>query len=111
MPCFHTLHGCAEKLNRHCGSHLGLGGSACSKIKRQRNRKTTKIRNISGDGYLDWLLHQNVFPLREYHSILSGKSKGFTFEELFRSSFTELDFEFDYKKELTLKVSFKFIRL
>ena len=52
----------------------------------------------------DWLLHQNVFPLRELNSILSGKGKGFKFEELFRSPFTTLAFEFDYKKEFTLKV-------
>ena len=33
----------------------------------------------------------------------SGKGKGFAFEELFRSSFTELAFEFDYKKEFAMK--------
>ena len=25
------------------------------------------------NGYLDWLFHQNVFPLRESNSIMSGK--------------------------------------
>ena len=41
-------------------------------------------------GYLDWLFDQNVFPLRESNSIMSGYGKGFTFEELFRSAFTEI---------------------
>ena len=53
---------------------------------------------------MDWLFHWNVFTLRESISILSGKGKGFTFEELFRSPFTELAFEFYYKKEFMLKV-------
>ena len=35
--------------------------------------------------------------------MLSGKGKGFTFEELFSSPFTELAFESDYKKEIGLK--------
>ena len=35
---------------------------------------------------------------------MSGKGKGFTFEELFRSPFTDLAFEFSYKNELMLKV-------
>ena len=39
------------------------------------------------NGYLDWLFHQNVFPLRESTSIMSGNGKGFTLEELFRSPF------------------------
>ena len=33
-------------------------------------------------------------PLKESNSILSGKGKGFIFEELFRSPFNELAFEF-----------------
>ena len=37
-----------------------------------------------------WLFHQNVFPLRDSNSIMSGNGKGFTLEELFRSAFTEL---------------------
>ena len=37
------------------------------------------------NGYLDWLFHQNVLPLRESTSILSGNCKGFTLEELFNS--------------------------
>ena len=42
------------------------------------------------NGYLDWLFHQSVFPLRESTSIMSGNGKGFTLQELFRSQFTEL---------------------
>ena len=42
------------------------------------------------NGHLDWLFHQNVFPLREPIPIMSGSGKGFTLEELFRSPFTEL---------------------
>ena len=61
------------------------GGSACSKINSKSKEKTAKFRNISDNGYLDWLFHQNVFPLRELNSILSGKGKGLIFEELFRS--------------------------
>ena len=55
-------------------------------------------------GCLAWLLHQKTFSLRESNSILSGKGKGFTFEELFRSPLSEIAFEFDQKKELMLKV-------
>ena len=40
------------------------------------------------NGYLDWLFHQNVFPLRESTSIMSGNGKGFALKELFRSQFT-----------------------
>ena len=40
--------------------------------------------------FLDWLFHQNVFPLRESTSIMSSNGKRFTLEELFRSPFTEL---------------------
>ena len=47
------------------------------------------VRN-HGNGYLDWLFHQNVFPLRDSTSIMSGNGKGFTPEELFRSPFTKL---------------------
>ena len=34
------------------------------------------------NGYLDWywLFHQNVFPLRDSNSIMSGNGKGFTLE-------------------------------
>ena len=60
--------------------------------------------NINDNGYLDWLFHQNVFPLRESNSVLSGEGKGCTFEELFRSVLSELAFEFDCNKELKLKV-------
>ena len=44
------------------------------------------------DGYLDWLFHQNVFPLRELesNSIMCGNGIGFRFKELSRSAFTEL---------------------
>ena len=42
------------------------------------------------NGYLDWLFHQNVFPLRESNFIMSGNGIGFKLEELFRSAFTEL---------------------
>ena len=42
------------------------------------------------NGYLNWLFHQNVFPLRESTSIMSGNGKGFTLEELFRSPFIGL---------------------
>ena len=38
------------------------------------------VHNHDND-YLDWLFHQNVFPLRESTSIMSGNSKGFTLEE------------------------------
>ena len=37
--------------------------------------------------YLDWLFHQNAFPLRESNS---GNDIGFSLKELFRSAFTEL---------------------
>ena len=40
--------------------------------------------------YLDWLFHQNVFPLRESTSIMSDNGEGFALEEVFRSAFTEL---------------------
>ena len=33
------------------------------------------------NSYLDWLFHQNVFPLRESSSIMSCNGKGFTLEE------------------------------
>ena len=79
-------------------------GSACSKIKSKGKEKTTKFRNISDNGYLDWLLHQNDFPPRESNSIPSGKGKGFAFEESFRTPFTVLAFEFYNKKEFMLKV-------
>ena len=50
----------------------------------------TEIVHNTDNGYLDWLFHQNVFPLRESTSIMSGNGKGFTLEELFRSPLTEL---------------------
>ena len=37
------------------------------------------------NGYLDWLFNQNVFPLSDSASIMSGNGKGFKLEE-----FTEL---------------------
>ena len=33
--------------------------------------------------YLDWLFQQNVLPLRELTSIMSGNCKGITLQELF----------------------------
>ena len=48
-----------------------------------------KIVHNHDNGYLDWLFHQNVFPLRDSDSIMTGNGKEFTFEELFRSAFTE----------------------
>ena len=68
-------------------------------IKSKGKEKTRKFRNINDNGYLDWLFDQNVFPVRESNYILSGKGKEFAFEELFRSPFTELAFEFCCKKE------------
>ena len=71
-----------EKLNRHCGSGLGEG--------------VVHVHALDGkvhyrdNGYLDWLFHQNVFPLRESTSIMSGNEELFTLEESFRSQFTEL---------------------
>ena len=49
-----------------------------------------EIAHDHDNGNLDWLFHQNVFPLRKSNSIMSGNGKGFTLEELFRSLFTEL---------------------
>ena len=43
------------------------------------------VRNHD-NGYLDWLFHQNVFPLRESTSIMSRNGKRFTLEEIFRKS-------------------------
>ena len=48
-----------------------------------------EIGHNHDNGYLDWLFHQNVFPLRESNS-MSNNGIGFTREELFRSAFTEL---------------------
>ena len=39
---------------------------------------------------MDTVHNQNIFPLRESNSIMSGNGKGFTFEDLFRSALTEL---------------------
>ena len=69
------------------------------RVNSKGKEKTTKSHNISDNSYLDWL------PLRESNSILSGKFQEFTFEELIGSPFTELVFEFYYKKEFMLKVS------
>ena len=49
-----------------------------------------RIEIVHDNDHRDWLFHKNIFPLRESISILSGNSKGFTLEELFRSLFTEL---------------------
>ena len=68
------------------------------KINRKGKEKTIKFRNISDNSYLDWL------SLSESNSILPSKFQEFTFEELIRSPFTELAFEFYYKKEFMLKV-------
>ena len=40
--------------------------------------------------WMDTVHNQNVFPLRESNSVVSGNCKGFTLEDLFRSAFTEL---------------------
>ena len=80
------------KFNRHCASDLGLGGG---------------IACYCDNGYVNWLLHWNVFPLRGQNSILSGKGKGLAFEEFYRSPITELAFEFDYKKEFMFEVFIK----
>ena len=34
-----------------------------------------------GNGYLDWLFYQTVFPLKKSNSIMSGNGKRFTLEE------------------------------
>ena len=47
------------------------------------------VHNHDND-HLDLSFHQNIFPLRESTSIMSGDGKGFTLEELFRSPLTEL---------------------
>ena len=49
-----------------------------------------KIVDYYDNDNLDLLFHQNVFPLGNSTSIRSGNRKGFTFEELLRSPFTEL---------------------
>ena len=49
-----------------------------------------EIVHYHDKGYLGWLFHQNVFPLRESTSIRSGNGKRFTPEELFRSPFFKL---------------------
>ena len=41
------------------------------------------VHNHDND-YLDWLFHQNVFPLRGSTSIMSGNGKGFTLQELLK---------------------------
>ena len=84
-----------RKIEKALWFRLRLAGSACPKINSKGKEKSTKSRNISGNDndYLDWLLQQNVFPLREQNSKLSGKGLGFQFQELFKSLFTELPFE------------------
>ena len=59
------------------------------------------VHNHDND-HLDWLFHQNIFPLRESTSIMSGNGKRFTLEELFRSPFTKLrpSFPFNSIKKL-----------
>ena len=71
------------------------------KYPQQRQKENNKNFVISGT-----LFHQNVFSseIESKNSILSGKVKEFTFEALFRSPFTELAFDFYYKKEFMLKV-------
>ena len=49
-----------------------------------------EIVHNNGNGYLDWLFHQNVFLLRESISTMPGNGKRFTLEALFGSPFTEL---------------------
>ena len=49
-----------------------------------------EIAHNHDNGYLDWLFHQNVFPLKESTSCLSGNGNGFTLDELFISPFSEL---------------------
>ena len=49
-----------------------------------------EIVHYHDNDHLDWLFHQDIFPLRESTSKMSGNGKGFTFEKLFRSPFTEL---------------------
>ena len=49
-----------------------------------------EILHENDNGYLDWLFNQNVFPLRESASVMSGNGTGFKLEELFRSRFIEL---------------------
>ena len=91
-----------EKLNRHCGSGLGLGVMRAQRSKAKAKRKE---QNFLISVTLTILI--GCFSKRESNSILSGKGKGFTFEELFRSPFTKLTFQFYYKKEFTLKVLFQ----
>ena len=55
-------------------------------------------------GEIDHNFHYHVFDdVTCKPPILSSKGQGFTFQELFRSPFTELAFEFDWKKEFMLK--------
>ena len=54
------------------------------------------VHNHDND-YLDWLSHQNVFPLRGSTSIMSGNGKGFTLRELLKSLFTELLTKFPFQ--------------
>ena len=55
-----------------------------------------EIVHNHGNGYLDWLFHQNIFPMKVSTSIMQGNGKGFTFEELFRCPFTELWLSFPF---------------
>ena len=60
------------------------------------------------NGYLDWLFHQNVFPLKESNFIMAGNGKGFTLEELLRQAFTELWSSFPFN---SIKKFFKVQRM
>ena len=57
-----------EELNSHCGSGLGYG------VARTFNHWMEIAHNLD-NRYLDWLFQQNVFPLRELTSIMSGNGK------------------------------------
>ena len=52
------------------------------------------------NGYLDWLFYQNVIPPRESNSILSGKGKGFTLEEVHSLNSDEVFASIQLKKYL-----------
>ena len=53
-------------------------------------KHSIEIVHNHDNNHLDWLFHQNIFPLRESTSIMSDNGKGFTLAELFRSPFTDL---------------------
>ena len=56
-----------EKLNRHCGSGLGQWIVHVQALDGKVHHRD--------NGYLDWLFHENVFPLRESTSIMFAKAK------------------------------------